>query len=88
MKAKTLILVLMLLFFSGCTYGRFNAETKEFSFWSTKEFDSFEVIYQRGKDAITVKAKKVKAFEGQKIIVEAVKAGVCDISPLPSCPKG
>ena len=66
-KITALILLAML---QGCTYAKY----KDFTFISFKEFDSFEASYMKDGSA-TVKAKNVKAFEGQKIFVDAVKTG-------------
>lgn len=77
-----IVLIIMLLV-SGCTVGSFNPETKKFFFMSTKEFDSFEIKYKHVPDScvfpsteITIEAKKVKAFEGQKAVVDIVKSSI------------
>lgn len=71
---KTLTIILM-IFISGCTYGKFNRDTNEFTFISTKEFDEFEITYKDGdkKRTITIRAEKVKAFAGQEALMDAVK---------------
>lgn len=78
MKTKLLTIILLTLVLSGCglTYAHFNPETKEFTFWSGKEYQEFAVEFKNGNDSLSVSASKVEAVEGQKIFVDAVKAGV------------
>jgi hypothetical protein len=75
---KTLTIILMICL-SGCTYAKFNRDSNEFTFISTKEFDAFDVTFRDGDKEFSVYAEQVRAFEGQKGLVkgvaEAVKPG-------------
>ena len=73
---KSIILIL-LLFLTGCTYIKYNTETKDFVYISTKECESCEAYYKRGE--ISIKIGKVKAFEGQKAILDTVKKALVPI---------
>lgn len=94
MKTKITALTLFVFLFTGCgiTYGTINPETKEVSFWLGKEYDQFVLVYEKDGEKLTIFADKVQALKSQKLIQEglvgAVKAGICGISPLPSCPAG
>jgi len=68
MKTITLILC---VFLTGCTYIRYNTETKDFVYISTKECEACEAFYKHGE--ITIKIGKVSAFEGQKAVTGIIK---------------
>jgi len=67
---KNLIIILF-VFLIGCTYIKYNAETKDFTYLSTKECESCEASYIKGD--LTVKVGKVKAFQGQQAITGTIK---------------
>jgi len=79
-----MIIAIIIIIATGCTYGKFNSKTKDFTFASTKEYDYFQIKYRKVADTcyttpnveVTVTAKKVKAFEGQKIVADTVKDGI------------
>ena len=70
------ILLIGLLLLSGCTTGSFNPDTNEFNFWSTKEYDSFEMRFKDGDKEVMIKATKVRAFEGQKALGNIIGSAV------------
>jgi len=66
------IVLLCVFLFAGCTTGSFNPETNQFTFWSTKEYDSFEMKFKDGDKSVSIKATKVRAFEGQKALGQTI----------------
>jgi len=70
---KSLIIILI-VFLSGCTTIYYNADTKEFRYTSTKECEKCEVTYKKDKDGVKMEIKigSLKAFAGQKALFDSV----------------
>lgn len=68
-------LVLFILFTVSCTTVSFNPETKELSYFSTKEYKSFEATYEKGDTKINFKAKDVGTGAIKSLMFDAVGAG-------------
>lgn len=93
MKTKIIAFLFLVLLLSGCgglTRISIITETKKIDIWTGKEYKSFKLHYKKGKDGeeeLHIEAKKVDAFEGQKIgkdvVVDVVKAAVKSAMPIP-----